>query len=82
MMTKGKVRLLLPNFKPQLKSAQGPWTFKRVHVNDFSKSGDVESWEDHDWLEWTSKAGTTEVTLAHFMLEHNMDLLSTTTNIS
>ena len=48
MMTEGKVRLLLPNFMPQLKSTPGPWIFKRAHVNDFSKSEDVGSWEDHD----------------------------------
>nr|POF20398.1 hypothetical protein CFP56_62329 [Quercus suber] len=51
MMTKGKIRLLLPNFMPHLKSTPGPWTFKRPHVNDFSKLGDVGSWEDHDWPE-------------------------------
>ena len=62
MMTKGMVRLLLPNFMPQLKSTPGPWTFKRAHVNDFSKSRDVESWEDNDWPEWTSKVGTTQIT--------------------
>ena len=72
-MTEGKVRLLLPNFMPQLKRTPRPWTFKRAHVNDFSKSGDAGAWEDHDWLEWTSKVGITQVTLAHFMLEHDMD---------
>ena len=51
MMTEGKVRLLLPNFMPQLKSTPGPWIFKRAYVNDFSELGDVGSWEDHDWLE-------------------------------
>ena len=76
MMTEGKVRLLLPNFKPQLNSALGPWTFKRAHVNDFSESGDARSWEDHDWPEWTSKVGTTQVTPACFMLECNIDLSS------
>ena len=30
------------------------------------------SWEDHDWLEWTLKVGTTQVTLVRFMLERNM----------
>nr|POE95519.1 hypothetical protein CFP56_01560 [Quercus suber] len=35
MMIEGKVHLLLPNFKLQLKSALGPWAFKRAHVNDF-----------------------------------------------
>nr|POE89245.1 hypothetical protein CFP56_69699 [Quercus suber] len=30
------------------------------------------SWEDHDWLEWTSKMGTTQVTQARFMLECNI----------
>ena len=59
MMAEGKVRLLLPNFKPQLKDAPRPWIFKRSHVNDFSKSGDAGSWEDHDWPKWTSKVGTT-----------------------
>ena len=73
MVAKGKVRLLLPNFMPQLKSAPGPWTFKRAHFNDFSKSGDTRSWEDHDWLECTLKVGTTQVALAHFMLECNMN---------
>ena len=73
MMTEGKVHLLLPNFMPQLKSTLGPWTFKRAHVNDFSKSGDAGSWEVYDWPEWTSKEGTTQATLAHFMLERNMD---------
>ena len=73
MMTKEKVCLLLPTFKPQLKSAPGPWTFKRSHVNDFSLLGDVGSWEDHDWPEWTSKVGTMQVTPARFMLERNMD---------
>ena len=48
MMTKGKVRLLLPNFMPQLKSAPRPWTFKRANVNDFFELGDTRSWEDHD----------------------------------
>lgn len=43
MMTKGKVHLLLPNFMPQLKSAPKPWTFKRAHINDFSKLGDIGS---------------------------------------
>ena len=72
-MINGKVCLFLPNFKPQLKSALRPRTFKRAHVNDFSKSGDAGLWEDHDWPEWTSKMGMTQVTLACFMLEHNMD---------
>ena len=75
MMTKGKVCLCLPNFMPQLKSTPRPWTFKRTHVNDFSESGDMGSWEDHDWPEWTSKVGITQVTSACFMLERNMDLL-------
>ena len=48
VMTKGKVYLFLPNFMPQLKSAPGPWTFKRAHVNNFSESGDAGSWEDHN----------------------------------
>ena len=38
MMAEGKVHLLLPNFMPQLKSAPRPQTFKRAHVNNFSKS--------------------------------------------
>ena len=58
---------------PQLKSTPRPWTFKRSHINDFHESGDARSWEDHDWPEWTSKVGTTQVTLARFMLERNMD---------
>ena len=57
----------------QLKSAPGPWTFKRAHVNDFSKFGDTGSWEDHDWLEWTLKVGTTQVSPTHFMLECTID---------
>ena len=73
MMTKGKVRLLLPNFMPQIKSALGPWTCKKAYVNDFSEYGDVGLWEDHDWLEWASNVGITQVALTHFMLEHNMD---------
>jgi len=72
-MKEGKVHLLLPNFMPKLKSTPGPWTFKRSHINDFHELGDARSWEDHDWPEWTSKVGTTQVTLARFMLEHNMD---------
>ena len=58
-MAEGKVRLPLPNFKLQLKDAPRPWIFKRSHVHEFSESGDIGSWEDHDWLEWTSKVGTT-----------------------
>jgi len=73
MMTKGKVRLLLPNFMPQLKSAPRPWTFKRANVNDFFESGDTRSWEDHDWSEWTLMVRETQVTLARFMLERDMD---------
>ena len=73
MMTKGKICLLLPNFMAHLKSTPRPWTFKRAHVNDFFESGDAGSQEDHDWSEWTSKVGTTRVTPAHFMLEHNID---------
>ena len=72
-MAEGKVRLPLSNFKLQLKGALGPWTFKRAHVNNFSKLWDVGSWEDYDWPEWTSKVGTTQVTPARFMLERNMD---------
>nr|POF23842.1 hypothetical protein CFP56_49666 [Quercus suber] len=45
MMTEGKVRLLLPNFMPQLKSAPRPWTFKRANVKDFFELGDMGSWE-------------------------------------
>ena len=41
MMTEGKVHLLLPNFMTQLKSTFRPWTFKRAHINDFSKLGGV-----------------------------------------
>ena len=76
MMAEGKVCQLLPNFMPQIKSALRPWTCKRAHVNDFSESGDVGLWEDHDWLEWASKVGTTQVALTRFMLERNMDLSS------
>ena len=43
MMTEGKVRLLLPNFMPQLKSAPRPWIFERAHVNDLSELGDIRS---------------------------------------
>ena len=50
------------------------WTFKRAHVNDFFESGDVGLWVDHDWPEWASKVGITQVALTRFMLEHNMDL--------
>ena len=32
--------------------------------------------EDHDWPEWTLKVGVTQVTLARFMLERNMDPFS------
>ena len=53
MMIEAKVCLLLPKFMPQLRSAPGPWTFKRAHVNDLSEARDAGSWEDHDWLEWT-----------------------------
>ena len=73
MMTEGKFCVLLPKFMPQLKNAPGPWTFKRAHVNDFSELGDARSWEDHNWLEWTSKVVTTQVTPTHFMLERDMD---------
>ena len=73
MMVEGKVCLLFPNFMPQLKSAPGPWTFKKAYVNEFSKSRDTRSWEDRDWPEWTSKVGTTQVALTHFMLKCNMD---------
>ena len=72
-MEKGKVRLPLPNFKPQLKDVPRPWTSKRFHVNDFSESGDTRSQKAHDWLEWTSKVGTTQVTPTRFILERNMD---------
>ena len=73
IMTKGKLRLLLPNFMPQMKSTLRPWTFKRAHVNDFSESGDAGSWEDHDWPKWTSKVGRTQVNQARFMLKRDMD---------
>ena len=72
-MTEGKVRLFLPEFMPQLRSTPEPWTFKRAHVNNFSESRSVGSWKDHDWPEWTSIARTTQITLAHFMLERDMD---------
>ena len=73
MMTEGNIFLFLPNFMPQLKNALRPWTFKRTHVNDFFELGDAGSWEDHDWLEWTSKVGKTQVIPACFMLERDMD---------
>ena len=38
-------------------------TFKRAHVNDFFKSWDTGSWEDHDWPKWTSK------------VSHNIEIL-------
>ena len=41
MMAERKVLLPLPNFKLQLKDIPGPWTLKRAHVNEFSKSGDA-----------------------------------------
>ena len=72
-MVETKICMPLPNFKPQLKDAPGPWTFKRGHVSYFSKLGDAGSWEDHDWPEWTLKVGTTQVTLARFILECNID---------
>ena len=72
-MTKGKIHFLLLEFLPQQRSAPKPWTFKRVYINDFFESGNAGSWEDHDWLEWTSTVGTTQVTLAHFMLKHDTD---------
>ena len=59
VMTERKVRLLLPNLMPQFKSTPRPRNFKRTHVNDFSESRDTGSWEDHDWLEWSLKVGTT-----------------------
>ena len=59
MMAEGKVHLLLLEFKPQLRSTPGPWTFKRVHVNGFTKSGNARFQEDHDQLEWTSTVGVT-----------------------
>ena len=59
MMAERKVLLPLPDFKPQLKDALGPWTLKRAHVNDFFESRDAGSWEDHDWREWTLKVGAT-----------------------
>nr|POE86334.1 hypothetical protein CFP56_41217 [Quercus suber] len=73
VMAKGKVHLPLPNFKPQLRGASGPWTFKRAYVNDFSKLGDTRSWEDHYWPKWTSKVGITQVIPTRFMLERNVD---------
>ena len=60
-------------FLLQLRSAPRPWTFKRTYINDFFESGNTGSWEDHDWLEWTSTTGTTQVTPAHFILEHDTD---------
>ena len=72
-MIEGKVRLLLPNFLPQLKSAPGMWTLKKAHFNDYFELGDAGSWEDRDCLEWTSMVGVTQVTPAHFMLERNID---------
>ena len=43
VMTKGKVRFLLPKFLLQLRSVLGPWTFKSAHVNDFFESGNTGS---------------------------------------
>ena len=72
-MIEGKICLLLPEFMPQLRSTPEPRTFKKAHVNDFSKLGDAGSWEDHDWSEWTSSVEATQVTPACFMHERNMD---------
>lgn len=80
MMTEGKVHLLLPNFIPQFKSTPRPWIFKRAHVNDFSELGDAGLWEDHDWLEWTLKVGTTQVTPATSCLSVTWTLPLITTN--
>nr|POE86094.1 hypothetical protein CFP56_02461 [Quercus suber]POE86095.1 hypothetical protein CFP56_02462 [Quercus suber] len=76
VMVEGKVCLPLPNFKPQLRGAPRPWTFKRAHVNNFFESGEAGLWEDYDWLEWTLKVGTTQVIPARFMIERNIDLSS------
>ena len=38
--------------------------------------GRCGSWEDQDQPEWTLKVGVTQVTLARFMLECNMDPFS------
>ena len=73
MMTEGKVCLLQQEFLPQLRSVPKPWNFKRAHVNDFSKAGNARSWEEHDWLEWTSMAWTTQLTPTHLMLDRDMD---------
>ena len=73
MMTEGKVHLLLPKFMPQLRNAPGPCTFKTTHVNDFFESRNAGLWKDHDWPEWTLTAGATQVTLACFMLERDMN---------
>nr|POE46259.1 hypothetical protein CFP56_54122 [Quercus suber] len=35
--------------------------------------GDVGSWEDHDWPEWTLTIGATQVNPARFILERDMD---------
>nr|POE49736.1 hypothetical protein CFP56_76672 [Quercus suber] len=58
---------------PKLKSTPRPWTFKKANVNDFFESGDMRSWKDHDWPEWTLLVRETQVTPAHFMLECDMD---------
>ena len=68
-MTEGKFRLLLPEFMLQLRSTHRPWTFRRAHVNDFSKLGNV----DHGR---TLTARATQVTPTRFMLERNMDPIS------
>lgn len=73
MMAEGKVYLLLPEFKLQLRNTHGPWTFKRAHISDLSKSGNAGSWEDHDWPKWTSIVRATQVTPTHFMLECDTD---------
>ena len=73
VMTEGKVCLLLPEFMLYLRSTLEPWTCKRDPINDFSESGSIGSWKDHDWPKWTSTVGTAQITPAHFMLERDMD---------
>nr|POF00084.1 uncharacterized protein CFP56_15941 [Quercus suber] len=50
----------------------------RKKAQDDGQAHDAEMFtsvveEDHDWLEWTSKVGTTQVTPARFMLERNIE---------
>ena len=64
-MIEGVIRLLFQVHK----DIPGPWTFTRSHVNYFSNVGSVGSWEDHDWPDWTSMVGITQIVPAHILIE-------------